>query len=108
MFEQAYSHFQRATEIMPAAAQPRLLMALTRLMQGKLDDAEAEARRAIQLDPAGSFFHATLGRILKDKGDLRGAVSEFQTELTLHPDFQAEQIKAQIRALQTDLAALHR
>jgi len=49
------------------------------------NSAEALARRAIALDPAGAEAHSTLGSILWLRGDSEGAVAEARQALAISP-----------------------
>jgi TolB-like protein/Flp pilus assembly protein TadD len=44
---------------------------------GRYDDAVAQARKTLELDPALVPGHEILGQILEDRGDLKGAITEY-------------------------------
>ena len=56
--------------------------------QGKLDEAIAEHRTAIRIQPDFANAHNTLGDILSDvKQDYAAAAAEFREAIRLQPDF---------------------
>jgi Tfp pilus assembly protein PilF len=67
----ADEHFQRALDYR---------------LQGNIDAAQVEYRRALELDPNFVDAHANLGvLLLQDRGDVDGAISEFVTALGIDP-----------------------
>lgn len=52
---------------------------------GNLDDAIAEYRHAIDIDPAYSWAHNNLGLILRDQGKLDEAIAEFRSAAQADP-----------------------
>ena len=72
------------------AAEPRahLLLGMVRLKQKRLDEAEAEIRRGIELQRVSSgvmLFHYHLGNVLYAKGDVQRAVHEYRLEILNDP-----------------------
>jgi len=57
------------------------------LQEGKLEDAIAAYRHAIELNPAHSWFHQHLGEALAKVGRLDEAVTAFRCATELNPDF---------------------
>ena len=55
--------------------------------QGKLDEAVACYRRALQLDPNDAEVHNNLGTAFKDQGKLDEAVACYRRALELKPDY---------------------
>jgi len=53
--------------------------------QGKLDEAEAECREVIRLDPTDARAHDNLGDILRKQGKLDAAVAEYREAIRLDP-----------------------
>jgi tetratricopeptide (TPR) repeat protein len=87
-----------------------LLLGVVCLKQKRLDEAEAEIRRAVEvqnrLAPGrGILVHYYLGNILYAKGDRRGAVSEYQMELCNDPtiDPGVAKAKEQIQQIEQGL-----
>lgn len=55
---------------------------------GKVGDAEAPLRRAIELEPKRAASHAQLATILDGKGDAEGVIAEVSTALQLDPSLR--------------------
>jgi serine/threonine-protein kinase len=53
--------------------------------RGQLDEAMAEYRRAIQLDPKGAPAHYFLGRCWQDRGQFDEAMAEYRRAIQLDP-----------------------
>jgi tetratricopeptide (TPR) repeat protein len=56
---------------------------------GKLDDAIAEYRHAIETDPAYSWAHNNLGLIWRDQGKIDDAIAEFRSAAQLEANNEA-------------------
>src|SRR5260370_160177 len=54
--------------------------------QGKLDDAIAEYRRAIEIDPNYAFAHNNLGVALRGQGKLDDAIAEYRRAIEIDPN----------------------
>ena len=59
--------------------------------QGRLDEAEAHYRSAIEFDPDAPELCYNLGLLLQDVGDISEAEELFRRALVLRPDFQSAQ-----------------
>lgn len=59
--------------------------------QGRLDEAEAHYRSAIEFDQTAPELCYNLGLLLQDVGDMSEAEELFQRALALRPDFQSAQ-----------------
>jgi tetratricopeptide (TPR) repeat protein len=57
------------------------------LIQGKFDDAAAELRKAVELDPKFALAHTRLGVALLAQGKLDAAETESRTAVALDPKF---------------------
>lgn len=57
------------------------------LRRGRLDEAEALIRRALEVDELGVSFNTSLGNVLMARGLLQEARSAFEAELHIRPDF---------------------
>jgi TolB-like protein/Flp pilus assembly protein TadD len=62
-------------------------MGLSYFIWGKLDEAAASGRKAIELDPDNFIAHWTLGRIQFSTGKLAEALESFQRVIDIKPDF---------------------
>lgn len=84
----------------PSAPRPHLLLGIIRSNEGRLDEAEGEIRRAIQiqrLPESAMLLHYYLGDVLYRKGDLPGAVREFQLEAQYAPAIDPAALAAKAR-----------
>jgi len=83
-WDQAVSGFRKVIELTPDHPHAYLCLGMAEVEQGKLAEAEADMREAIQLRPRVSVqyqgYHSTLGTLLERKGDLRGALVEYDAE----------------------------
>jgi Flp pilus assembly protein TadD len=75
------------------------------LAAGRLEEAEKDSRRALELDPNRSVAWNNLGRIQFERGDLDGAVPFYEKALEIQPAFPvALANRAAVAARQGDLA----
>jgi serine/threonine-protein kinase len=73
-------------------------------LQGKLDEAEAEYRKAIDLDPKHAAAHYNLGHALCKQGKLDQAITECRKAIDLDPkDADAHCILGNVRSAQGKL-----
>jgi tetratricopeptide (TPR) repeat protein len=98
MLDEAEKHFTRALELNRLDPDEFARLSLTQMKLGRLDDAEATMRRAIEIRPDAPGYHYGLGVILRKKGDVQGALTEFRTELSNDPDQMAA--RDQIREIE--------
>lgn len=84
----AGKYLSRALELRRADATALVLLGLTRVKQGRLDEGESYVRQAIKVQRMDGYelYHAQLGYVLKLKGDLDAALHEFRLEQTHFPD----------------------
>ncbi len=83
--EEAEQYFIRAVRMNPAKADAHLYLGLTRFRMERVVEAEADIRQAIQIRPARFGYHFALGIILKSRGELTDALSEFRVEAANFP-----------------------
>jgi len=94
-FEEAIEVFDVFIEMRPNSPNVMFLRAKCNDYLDRLEDAEKDYKRVIQLDPeapAASYF---LGLVLISKGDITGAKLAFEAALKLNPDDElaTEQLK---------------
>ncbi len=65
-------------------------LGLSQYAQGEMSQAEATLQRAIELQPKGFGYHVALGAALKHQGRLLAAKRQFEMELSLGADADAE------------------
>jgi tetratricopeptide (TPR) repeat protein len=87
--EEAERYLIRSISISPLDADRFIYLGLTRAKMGRLKEAEDSIRHAIELHADGRGFHFALGYVLKQEGDLAGALEEFKQELVYNPDQSA-------------------
>ena len=101
----AESTFRLAMELQESDPYPHLGLGLVWFSQGKLPEAEAEVRHAMEMDPLNTQrqnYHFHLGRILKAQGRLPEAVAEFRRELLVNPALA--QARAELTAAEAPAA----
>ncbi|MGB7589741.1 MAG: tetratricopeptide repeat protein [Terriglobia bacterium] len=81
-WQAAADEFRMVIKIDPRRAQAHDGLGLALARQGKPQEALAEYRRSLEIDP---YY---LGDILRQRGDLEGAVRAFEKALRLRPDLQ--------------------
>src|SRR6266481_9614454 len=76
-----------ATEVAPTNAQLRINLAYGLLLNQKLEESIAEARKALALEDKSYAAHALLGRaLIASGGDSKEANEHLQKSLDLYPD----------------------
>ncbi len=88
-FDEAEGYLYRAISLDPNTHIAHMYLAQLEKRQGRLPEAEAQAREAIrlrpQVTPKLSTYHGELGRILELEGNLKGARAEYEAELREDP-----------------------
>jgi tetratricopeptide (TPR) repeat protein len=88
-FEEAVAHFNRALESPALAHESDTSFALGNALYnlGRIADAEAAYRRAIQVDPGHPHAQSNLGVTLARQGKLEEAIAHFRLAIAASPDF---------------------
>lgn len=95
---QSLVYLAQAAKLAPAKADPIFFLGLANFKLNRQDDAEADLRRAIELAPAAPNYHFALGVVLRVRGKLPEALTEFSQEIQLNPGQEAaEQQAAEIQ-----------
>jgi TolB-like protein/Tfp pilus assembly protein PilF len=82
----AEQEFARALELKPSSADAHWWLGRSHLVHGRFDEALAEGRKALDLDPLSSWYDATQGwNLLLARRD-SAAVAHLRAGLALHPD----------------------
>ena len=82
----AIGHLGKAVAADPErSAGARNLLGSAYLEQGRLEDAEREILKALELRPRVPDAHYHLGLLAEAKGDLRRAGGEYRKEIEIHP-----------------------
>ena len=74
---------QRAVELNPEYADGFSFLADTKLSLGRTEEAVGLARRAITMEPGGSYHHGTLARVLAEQAKPAEALAEAQRAIDL-------------------------
>jgi len=85
-FDQAIAHLKRALELDPLSLIINADFSWTYLTARRFEDAQAQARKTIKMDPLFFRAHYYLGTVLQLKGDVAGAIPEFQKSFDLNGD----------------------
>jgi TolB-like protein/class 3 adenylate cyclase/Tfp pilus assembly protein PilF len=85
-FEEAIAETKRAVELDPLSPIINTDRAYPLYYARRYDDAMALAKKTIELDPAFFYSRQILGMVLQAKGDLPGAVAEFEKARQLSGD----------------------
>jgi tetratricopeptide (TPR) repeat protein len=93
-------YLTKATALNPSYARTHLLLGSVRFKEGRLAEAEAEFRKAVDLQQISTGtprVHYYLGNVLYAKGDVRGAVREYQLETLNDPEIDPAVADARAR-----------
>ncbi len=89
-WSESAAEFRRGLAGIPDSPQGHLCLGMAELEMGENDDAEAHMREAVRLRPRASVqyrgYRAYLADLLERKGDLQGALAEYNAELEEYPD----------------------
>jgi adenylate cyclase len=85
-FDQAIAETKRAVELDPLSPIINTDRAYPLYYARRYDEALAQAKKAIELDPAFFYSRQILGMVLQAKGDLAGAIAEFEKARQLSGD----------------------
>jgi len=88
---EARYHFEQAIRLKPDYAEARLNYARLLTSLREADEAEKQAEASVQEDAAVAPAHELLGILLGNKGDLEGALREFQAAVRLKPSLWSAQ-----------------
>ena len=87
LVERAVEIERRALALDPDFADAHMWLGSSLLQLGRTEDAIAELREAVQLDPQNGQAHQGLARALwVGKGDFAGAIPEFEKAIELNPE----------------------
>lgn len=76
----------KAMQLAPRAAEPKVELAYANYMAKNYDGAVALYNAALRIDPGNPTLYKRLGLALRDKGDPPGAAKAFQKYLEMEPD----------------------
>jgi len=87
-YEKAAENLRRLVYLQPESIEVRAKLADASYRSKRYDEAKAEARFVLELDPRNGGMWNILGMILLETGNRKEAAEAFQTAVTLRPDFQ--------------------
>ena len=85
-FEEAIAEGKRAIELDPLSPVINADLGITLYLARRYDEAVAQLNRTLEIDPTFFYTHYNLGIVLQLKGDLSGAISEFEKAKRLSDD----------------------
>ena len=85
-FDEAIAETKRAVELDPLSPIINTDHAFSLYYARRNDEAMAQAKKTIDLDPGFFYSHQILGMVLQAKGDLPGAIAEFEKARQLSGD----------------------
>jgi protein O-mannosyl-transferase len=104
---QARPYLQDAIQTDPQRPLGYRELALLEWRQGRVDEAETQIRKALAVrrtsGPAWLQYHSLLATILERKGDLKGALEEYQAELREDP--ASEEVMNRVQMISAKLGA---
>jgi tetratricopeptide (TPR) repeat protein len=119
-YGEALVYIRRAIQLSPDNPVLHLRLGITLIATDRLAEAEDAVRKALALQTGGKginvrfqgaetggefIYHFTLGDILKSRGDLRGALAEFNAGLADQPDEgNAQKAQQTVRWLEAELS----
>lgn len=85
-FDHAIDEMQRALALDPLSVIINGDLGWNYLSAGRFDEAIAQLRKTLEMDPHGYFLHLDIGQALEGKGDLAGAIAEYEQAAKLLND----------------------
>jgi len=85
-FDEAIAEMKRALELDPLSLIINADLGVTYYDMNRYDEAINELRKTIEMDPGFYYAHWSLGQALQAKGDLAGAIAEYQKARELNDD----------------------
>ena len=85
-FEEAIAEGKRAIELDPLSPVINADLGITLYLARRYDDAIAQLNKTLEIDPTFFYTHYNLGIVRQLKGDLSGAISEFEQAKRLSDD----------------------
>jgi tetratricopeptide (TPR) repeat protein len=83
----AYESLAKAERRNPDTAQVRFVSAVLNDAKGRYDEAEADLKRAVEIEPVNGDLWRQLGIVYKHKNQADNALRAFQKALELQPDY---------------------
>src|SRR5438552_1699317 len=97
-FDEAIAEGKRSTELDPLSAINLIDLGVTYMYAHRFKEAEAEFKKALEIDSAFAYAHWMYGILLQVSGDLEGARTQYATARARENDAQAITLRAQLGA----------
>ncbi len=97
-FDEAIAEGMRSTELDPLSAINLIDLGVTYIYAHRFKEAEAEFKKALEIDSAFAYAHWMYGVLLQVSGDLEGARAQYATARERENDAQAIAFRAQLGA----------
>ncbi len=104
--DDALAAFQRAVDLDPRNADALAMLAAQQISAGQTEQAAAVLRRSLEIDPLSRLGQQMLGVVLQDQGKLGEARQQYESLVSLYPDFtNARVLLAELQMSQGQLDA---
>ena len=101
-FEDAIAHGKRAIELDPLSPIINADLGLTLYFARRYDDAGAQLRKALAIDSTFAYSLYNLGMVLQSKGDLHGAIAQYEKAKQFSDDPHISALSGAAKALAGD------
>src|SRR5206468_1824317 len=101
-FEEAIAEGKRSVELDPLSVVINVDLGETFYYARHYDEAARQMRKALEIDPTSFYAHYNLGIVLQLKGDLSGAIAEYEKAKQLGDNPLVSAICASAKALAGD------
>jgi TolB-like protein/tetratricopeptide (TPR) repeat protein len=101
-FEEAIAEGKRSVELDPLSVVINVDLGETFYYARRYDEAARQMRKALEIDPTSFYAHYNLGIVLQLKGDLSGAIAEYEKAKQLGDNPLVSAICASAKALAGD------
>src|SRR5437764_766038 len=97
-FKEAIAEGKRAIELDPLSTVINVDLGVTLYYAHRYDQAEMQMRKSLEIDPTSFYAHYNLGIVLQLKGDLSGAIADYEKAKQLSDNPLASTLCAQAKA----------
>jgi TolB-like protein/lipoprotein NlpI len=97
-FEEAIAEGKRAIELDPLSTVINVDLGETFYYAHRYDEADRQMRKTLEIDPTSFYTHYNLGMVLQLKGDLSGAIGEYEKAKQLGDNPLVSTLCAQAKA----------
>ena len=97
-FEEAIAEGKRAIELDPLSTVINVDLGETLYYAHRYDEADRQMRKSLEIDPTSFYAHYNLGIVLQLKGDLSGAIAEYEKAKQLGDNPLVSTLYAQAKA----------